>query len=77
MFRNDPRHVAEAAEHLSALLPPATRDDVSVSTYLRRPDQMILMVILPTRLSHLRRRLPNTIDGVEIAYQVSDPLSLN
>lgn len=77
MYRNDLRHMAEAAEHLSALLPPASRDAVSVSTHLRRPNHLILMVILPKRLSHLRNRLPNVIDGVEVVYQVSDPLALN
>jgi hypothetical protein len=76
MFHNDIHHMESAAERLSQMLPAASRDDVSVST-LRRADEMILVVVLPVRLSHLRTRLPAAVDGVRVIYQVSDPLSLN
>lgn len=77
MHQRNLHHVAAAAAHLSELLPPSGRDDVSVSTYLRRPDELVLMVVLPPNLSHMRNRLPKVIDGVEVLYQVADPLKLN
>lgn len=76
MFPHEVSQMKVAAEHLAALLPPAARDEVSVSTY-RRPNDIVLVVVLPTRLSYMRERLPATVDGIPVIYQISDSLMLN
>lgn len=66
-----------AAAHLSDMLPLASRDTVSMSTLRRNRDETVLLVVLPRALAHLRNRLPQAIDGVDVVYQVADPLTLN
>jgi hypothetical protein len=76
MFHSNLHHMETAAEHLTQMLPPAFRDDVSLSTLLRS-DELYLVLVLPPHLSHLRNRLPSVVDGVHVLYQVAEPLSLN
>ncbi|WP_219724588.1 hypothetical protein [Burkholderia pseudomallei] len=66
-----------AAQHLSEMLPVASRDAVSVSTFQRRGDDTVLVVVLPRNLGYLRNRLPELVDGVKVIYQVAEPLTLN
>ncbi|MCO4875788.1 hypothetical protein VOI32_15575 [Paraburkholderia caribensis] len=48
-----------------------------MSTLRRNRDETVLLVVLPRALAHLRNRLPQAIDGVDVVYQVADPLTLN
>ena len=66
-----------AAEHLANMLPLASRDLVSMSTLRRHSDEMVLLVVLPRNLAHLQLRLPESIDGVHVVYEVGDPPTLN
>lgn len=66
-----------AAQHLSDMLPATSRDAVSMSTLRRRPDELLLVVVLPRELSHLRNRLPEIVDGIQVVYQVAEPPTLN
>ena len=76
MLRPNEQHISTATQRLIELLPPVSREEVSMSTRCGE-GEFYLVVVLPQQLTHLRSVLPDFVDGIKIIYQIYDPLRLN
>ncbi|GEM_PF-6903219 len=77
MLVHDPHKLTQAAEEIAALLPSPASDEVSISTLTRNVGELVLLVMIPPALAHIRHRLPSSVRGVQVLYEIQEPYTLN
>ena len=77
MSPSDLQRMADAADHLAALLPMPLHDSMTVAAMEPTAGQLLLSVGLPSSASHMDTTLPKRVDGVAVVYVFEDPESLD
>ncbi|WP_322008269.1 hypothetical protein [Paraburkholderia tropica] len=69
--------MADAADHLAALLPIPLHDAMTVAAMEPSCGQLLLSVGLPLSAAHLDPNLPKKVDGVPVIYSFAEPEELD